>query len=98
MLLLMVTFLPTLLHWGQALIHCNETVTKIRMCTLDSNYGNGRPPFKEGSPTMVKNSVTLFSLAQINEDQSTISLNVLLAFKWDDTRISLKSNNPDEYV
>ena len=93
----MVTFLP-ILHLGQALIHCNETITKIRMCALDSNYGNGRPPFKNGSPTMVKNSVTLFSLAQINEDQSTISLNVLLAFKWDDTRISLKSNHPDEYV
>ena len=80
------------------LISCNETVTKLRICSLVPNYEQGMPPapLMTKGPTVVSNSITLFSLAEFNEDQSSVSLTVLIAMVWNDTRITLKSNNPDE--
>ena len=84
------------LQTGQALTHCNETVKKLTMCSLVEVYEQGMPPLETDGPLMVINSVTLFSLAELNEDQSSISLTVLLAMVWNDTRLALKSNNPNE--
>ena len=84
------------LQTSQALTHCNETVTKLTMCSLVDVYEQGMPPLETDGPLMVINSVTLFSLAELNEDQSSITLTVLLSLVWNDTRLTLQSPNPDE--
>ena len=98
MLLLSVILLQTaLFRSGQAALpKCNEPVTKLRICSLVDNYEVGMPSLVSNQPVNVSNSVTLFSLAELNEDQSSISLTVLLAMVWNDTRLALKSNDPNE--
>ena len=91
MLLLSVIVLQILFHSGQGLVRCNETVTKFQICHLAENYEQGWPIFKHGRPMMIANSITLFSLAEVNEDHSSISLNVLLTMYWNDARLTLKS-------
>ena len=71
------------------MVSCNETVIEPQICTLVSGYDDGVPDDLSGKRTMVKSSVTLYSLGELNEEQKSITLNVLLAMVWDDTRISL---------
>ena len=40
--------------------------------------------------------VNLVSIAEFDEDHSTILLNLVVTLYWKDTRIALKSNKPDE--
>ena len=93
-LTLLVIVLQTLCHSGHALVSCNETVSKVRLCSLVPDYKQGLPP--AGKPLELLQSITLFSIAEINEDLSSMTLNVLLAMLWNDSRLSLKANNPEE--
>ena len=106
MYLLFLLVLQNLFHFGQTLISCNETVLKLQLCTLVSDYEKGYPDsivhcpdgcqsHGHGQPTQIKTSITLFSLDEFNEDKSTISLKVLIALFWNDTRLSLPQNFPD---
>ena len=84
-------------HFGQTLVNCNETVSELQLCSHVFDYDGGMPDSivqqsGERQPTLLKTSITLYSLAEFNEDQSTISLNVLLAMAWNDTRLSLTPN------
>ena len=42
--------------------------------------------------------VNLVSIAEFDENHSTILLNLVVTLYWKDTRIALKSNKPDEEV
>ena len=101
MSLLSLLLLQNLFHFGQTLVSCNETVSELQLCNLlDSDYDGGMPDSivqksGERQPTLLKTSITLYSLAEFNEDQSTISLNVLLAMWWNDTRLTLLPKGPD---
>ena len=95
-LLVVLVLLQNLFDFGQPLlVSCNETVSKLQLCTLVSDYEQGVPDsVVHKQPTQVSNSVTLLSVAEFNEDQSTISLNVLLAMWWNDTRLTLIPKGP----
>ena len=81
-----------------ALVSCDQPVSKLRLCSLVSDYDQGMPASASASskPVEVVQSMTLFSVAEINYDQSTMTLNVLIALVWNDTRLSLKSSSSDE--
>ena len=99
MSLLSLLLLQNLFHFGQTLVSCNETVSELQLCTLVSAYDEGTPDVilqTSGQPTQVISSVTLFSVAEFNEDQRTITLNVLLSFWWNDTRLTLTPKGFDE--
>ena len=79
----------------QALVRCNENVTKLQVCSLISDYdksSSGENPLKLGT------SVTVFKIAELDEKQHTISLNLLLSVWWYDTRLTIESNNSNKYV
>ena len=88
MLLLYILLLQNVFHVGQSLVSCNEseTVSVVQLCTLVPYYDVGVP---SEPPARIDPLVTLFSVTELNEDQRTISLNVLLSFWWNDTRLTL---------
>ena len=96
-LLSVLLLLQNLFHFGQPLASCDETVTALQLCNLlDTDYDRGQPDsVVHKSATRMNTSITLFSVTEMNEDQSTISMNVLLAMWWNDTRLSLIPKGPD---
>ena len=83
---------------SQALISCNETVTsRPQICLVDQpNYKNFWPDWKNGQPMILNTSINLVSIAEFDDDDSTILLNLVVTISWNDTRVTLKSNNPQE--
>ena len=94
-LLIIILFLkikPT-----KALVKCNETVTKLQLCSLADKYQKGVPPgCKDCKPMNLSSSLTVFKIAELDENQNTVTLNLLLSVVWNDTRVTLESNDPDE--
>ena len=82
-----------------ALVKCNRTVSKLQLCFIDEKYDKGAPP-GNGVPEPMKmvSSVTVFKIAELDENQNTLTLNLLLSIIWNDTRITLETNDPNEYV
>ena len=99
MSLLFLLVLQMLFHFGQTLFSCNETASKLQLCSLVSIYEKGKAAivtdYNNVTAARIDSSITLFSLDEFNEQQSTISLNVLLALWWNDTRLSLSPKNHD---
>ena len=95
-LLVVLVLLQNLFDFGQPLlVSCNETVSKLQLCTLVSDYEQGVPDsVVHKQPTQVSNSVTLLSVAEFNEDQSTILLDLVLWLGWNDSRLSLTPEGP----
>ena len=93
-LLKVLLLLEMLFHLGHALVNCDETVSKLRLCSLVSDYEQSLPP--KPFPMKLGQSVTLYSVADINEGQSTMTLRMHVSIWWNDTRIALKSNDPKE--
>ena len=90
--LFLLQTLPYLCH--SKLFSCNDTVSRLSLCTLVSDYEQSLPP--EPFPMKLGQSVTLYSVADINEAQSTMTLRMHVSIWWNDTRIGLKSNDPNE--
>ena len=44
----------------------------------------------------LSSSLTVFKIAELDENQNTITLNLLLSVVWNDTRVTLESNDPNE--
>ena len=81
----------------KALVKCNETVTTLQLCSLADKYQNGVPPgCKDCKPMNLSSSLTVFKIAELDENQNTVTLNLLLSVVWNDTRVTLESDDPDE--
>ena len=84
----------------QALIKCNGTVKKPQICSLHETYNKGVVStgwenFK--FPQTVMSSITLTDIAEFDENENTITLNMILSIKWYATTMTLESNQ-DKYV
>ena len=84
----------------QALPKCNGTVSKLQLCSIHDNYNKqfvnrGWENFQ--FPLTVKSSVTLFDIAEIDENKNTVTLQLLLKIFWHDVTLSLETNNEKEY-
>ena len=80
-----------------ALVKCNGTVTELQLCSLADKYQKGVPPGCKGcKPMNLSSSLTVFKIAELDENQNTITLNLLLSVVWNDTRVTLESNDPNE--
>ena len=76
----------------EALISCNQlNVTKAQLCMVnDTNPDiHGYPDSKPGEPLDLKTALTLTSIADVNAEQNTILINIVISLFWNDTRISL---------
>ena len=91
-----ILFLLSVVKFTNALVKCNGKVSKIQLCSLQNDeYDESIPPWSPGNPMILKSSVTIYKIAELNEEENTITLNFLLAVKWYDTRLSLESNDPN---
>ena len=92
-----ILFLLFTIRSSTALVKCNGTVAKLQLCFLPDKYDKGAPP-GNGVPEPMKmnSSVTTFKIAELDENQNTITLNLLLSVIWNDTRITLETDNPNE--
>ena len=82
-----------------ALVKCNGTVSKLQLCFINDKYDKGYTP-GNGVPEPMKmlSSVTVFKIAELDENQNTLTLNLLLSVVWNDSRITLETNDPNELV
>ena len=93
----LLIFLFTLLKTSKGLVKCNGTVSKLQLCSLTGKYDKGVPPgCKECEPMVLYSSVTVFKISELDETQNTITMNVLLSVAWNDTRVTLETNDPNE--
>ena len=92
-----VIFLAVFLKTSKALVKCNGTVKKLQLCFLAEKYDKGTPfPCKGCDPLKVSTSVTVLKIAELDENKNTITLNALLSVWWNDTRITLETNDLNE--
>ena len=96
----LLTFSLTFLMSVQSLIKCNGTVQKLQLCSLHENYNKGVVStgwdnFK--LPQTVASSITLIDIAEFNENENTITLQMILSIRWYATTMTLESNQ-DKYV
>ena len=75
---------------------CSKPFTGLDVCTSDEKYNAGVPDFTNGKPCKVGTSITLFGINELDEARKTISVNILVALWWTDTRLTLRSDDPNE--
>ena len=51
--------------------------------------------FLSGTPLSVSSILKIDSIPEFNENEGTITINALLKVEWNDTRISIISDDPD---
>ena len=72
----------------------------LQLCSLHENYNKGVVStgwdnFK--LPQTVASSITLIDVAEFNENENTITLQMILSIRWYSTTMTLESNQ-DKYV
>ena len=93
----LIAILVTLLFSNvQALVKCNGIVTTLQLCSLHENYnkgvvGTGAEKFQ--FPLTINSSITLMDVAEFDENENTITLQVILSLKWHAATMKLESNN-----
>ena len=75
---------------------CSSNVTKLQICKLNQDYAQSFP--SKPWPMIVNNSVRVLDIVEFNADANTMTIFVQLMAWWDDTELTLKSNDPDELV
>ena len=94
-----LTFFFSVVRFSNALVKCNGKVSKIQLCNLHNNeYEESMPSFSPGNPMILKTSVIVYKIAELNDKDNTITLDFLLSVVWYDTRLSLESNNPNKSI
>ena len=79
------------------LVKCNGNISKIQLCDLSNDeYDKGIPPASPGNPMILKSSVTVYEIAELNDEKNSISLTFKLSVIWHDTRLGLASKNPNK--
>ena len=73
---------------------CSEKFEGIRLCSLDPNYDKSYPP--DPKPVTLKQSITILDIFEFNANTQTITLSLRLKSFWEDTRVILKSSDPNE--
>ena len=87
---------------GQSdLISCDQPVIGKQLCKVNKTMGNIviilLPDFAEdfGTPMKISSVLVIDSIPEFNENEGTITINVMLKLFWNDTRITIKSDDPE---
>ena len=97
MKLIFVISLAFVIRTSKALVKCDGGMTKLKLCSLVEKYDKGVPlECKHCDPLEMRSSITVFKIAELDEDQDTITLDLLLSVSWNDTRLTLETNDPNE--
>ena len=97
MILLFLWLIFTFMSTGQALVRCNGTVTKLQLCHFGTDYDKGfLKAENEEDKAKIWSSVHVFKISEFNENQQTITIDLLLSVWWYDQRLTIESNVPKE--
>ena len=82
------------------LINCDDPVIGQHICKVNKTMTNkvialSPDLFLSGTPLTVSSILTIDSIPEFNENEGTITVNALLFVSWNDTRISIISDDPD---
>ena len=81
------------------MVKCNGKVSKIQLCNLQNDeYDKSTPPWSPGNPMILKSSVIVYKIAELNEEENTITIKFLLSVVWHDTRLSLESSSQNKSI
>ena len=70
----------------------DDTVIGLRICgNEDYNKGHG-----ETKPTFVKERIVLYDIKEFEPDDQTVTLFLMLYSYWNDSRVKLKSSDPEQ--
>ena len=95
----LLILLLSVVRLSNALVKCNGKVSKIQLCNLHNDeYEQSMPSWSPGNPMILKTSVIVYKIAELNDKDNTITLDFLLSVVWYDTRLSLESNNPNKSI
>lgn len=90
---LITTLIVFFIGTGEALVQCNGTVTKLQLCSIDKSYNKMHTM---GQPGTIWSSINLNQIAELNAQEQTITLDLVLSVWWYDQRITIESNDPSK--
>ena len=96
---LFVIILLLFFNGCQALVKCNGIVTKLQLCSIHSQYNKGivSTGFENFKfPLTVNSSITLIDTAEFNDDENTITLQIILSISWYAVTMKLESNDENK--
>ena len=88
-IVLLSIFLTFSISCVRALVSCNETVLKVQLCSVRPHSPSHPDIVTPGQKMILEMSLNLISVAEFNDDESTILINIIFGIFWNDTRISL---------
>ena len=77
--------------------NCSDNFNEVAICTTDSEY-NKMLPAKNDTPLLLVTSVTFYNIDRVEENEQTITFNVLIAVGWNDSRLLLKNGNGSRVI
>ena len=86
--LLSITILS--IDLSEALINCNKTVSKLQLCSVKPHNPEFPDMTSKEGPMDLKMTLNLVSVAEFDDEDNTLLLNVIHGFVWRDTRITLE--------
>ena len=84
------------------LISCDQPFIGRQLCKVNKTIENKiikvMPDFFDHfeTPLKISSVLTIYSIPEFNENEGTITINAMLKLVWNDTRITLKSDDPME--
>ena len=89
-MLRIVSFSIFAISCARALVSCNDTdVLKVQLCSVRPHSPSHPDIVTPGQKMILEMSLNLISVAEFNDDESTILINIIFGIFWNDTRISL---------
>ena len=83
------------------LINCDQPVIGKQLCKVNKTMGSKLivlwPDLFDdfGTPMKISSKLEVDSISELNENEGTITINVMLKLFWNDTRITFKSDDPE---
>ena len=82
------------------IINCDQPIIGRQICKVNKTMGNTvielwPDLFLSGNPLLIASKLTIDSIPEFNENESTITFNAILKLLWNDTRITFKSDDPN---
>ena len=80
------------------LISCDQPVIGKQLCKVNKTVENKLIevwPDDFEKPLKISSVLTIDSIPELNENEGTITINAMLKVFWNDTRITLKSDDPE---
>ena len=96
----LILALPTFAAGQSDLISCNQPVVGKQLCKVNETMGNKLivlwPDLFDdfGTPMKISSKLEVDSISELNENEGTITINAMLKLVWNDTRITIKSDDP----